>query len=162
MKWARLITILFVMAGCSVNKSSKTIHPYLGNSIGCGDFIVYKLEEDNTGFVSIAFNAKSVDLQRFQAYGVGKTDILEIKKKKYKGSISASICNDVMTEKPELVLEESPRQGVVEILIAEDQIEKAKNNEGYKVTIVLKKVLFEKSAIDYLRIEDVYVGWLPG
>ncbi len=161
MKWINLI-VSFVLVGCSVTRTSKPIHPYQGNSIGCGNFIVYKLTEDNTGYVSIAFNTKSVELEKFQAYGVGKTDILEIKKKQYKGSISASICNDVMIEKPDLILEESPRQGVLEIIIAEDELEKAKNNKGYKVTIVLKKVLFEKSIIDYLRIEDVYVGWLPG
>lgn len=152
----------FVLAGCAVNKGTKSIHVFKGDAIGCGDFIVYKLSDDNKEYISIAFNAKNVELRDFQAYGVGKTDIMEVKRRKYKEPISASICNDVMVDKPELVLEESPKQGVIEILISEENREKARKNQGYNVTIVLKKILFENSAIDYLRIENVYVGWLPG
>ena len=37
-------------------------------------------------------------MQDFQAYGVGKTDIMEVKYRKYKAPISPSICNDVMTD----------------------------------------------------------------
>lgn len=161
-QYLAVIIFCIVFAGCAVNKGTKSIHAFKGDAIGCGDFIVYKLSNDNKEYVSIAFNAKNVELQDFQAYGVGKTDIMEVKRRKYKEPISASICNDVMVDKPELIIEESPKQGVVEILIPEEEREKAKKNQGYKVTIVLKKILFENSAIDYLRIEDVYVGWLPG
>ena len=138
------------------------MHIFTGHSIGCGDFIVYKLSEDNREYVSIAFNAKKAELRDFQAYGVGKTDILEVRRRKYREPISPAICNDVMVDKPELILEESPKEGVIEILVSEEERKKAMENKGYKVTIVLKKVLFEDSAIDYLRIENVFVGWLPG
>jgi len=130
--------------------------------MGCGDFIVYKLTNDNKEYISVAFNAKNVELQDFQAYGIGLTDIMEVKRRKYKEPISASLCNDVMLDKPELIYEESPTQGTVEILVSSEEREKAKKNQGYRVTIVFKKVLFESSVIDYLRIEDVFVGWLPG
>lgn len=159
-----VIILLFsiLIAGCAVNKHTKSIHNFKGDAIGCGDFIVYKLSSDYTEYISVAFNARNVELQDFQAYGVGKTDIMEVKLRKYKAPISASICNDVMADKPELILEESPKQGVVEIIISEENREKARKNQGYNVTVVLKKVLFEDSTIDYLRIENVYVGWLPG
>ncbi len=162
MKSRLLPVCLLLLFGCAVNKGTKSIHVFKGDSIGCGDFIVYKLSEDNREYVSIAFNAKNVKLRDFQAYGVGKTDILEVKRRKYRESISASICNDVMVDKPELILDESPSEGVIEILISEEERKKASQNKGYNVTIVLKKVLFENSAIDYLRIENVFVGWLPG
>ena len=145
-----------------MNKKTKSLHSFDGDAIGCGDFIVYKLSRDTKEYISIAFNAKEVDLQAFQAYGVGMTDIMEVKRRKYKESIGASICNDVMVNKPDLLLEESPKQGVIEILVSDGEREKAKNNQGYYVTVVLKKLLFQDAAIDYLRIENVYVGWLPG
>ena len=157
-----ILSLCSLFAGCAVNKQTKSLHAFKGDAIGCGDFIVYKLSGDNKEYISIAFNAKKAELQDFQAYGVGKTDIMEVKYRKYKAPISASICNDVMTDKPELLVEESPTQGVIEIIISEEEREKAKNNQGYSLTIVLKKVLFEHSTIDYLRIENVFVGWLPG
>jgi len=67
-----------------------------------------------------------------------------------------------MGQKPELLGEESPSQGTVEMIGSAEEREKATKNQEYRVTVVFKKVIFEDSAIDYLRIEDVYVGWLPG
>lgn len=162
MKQIYLLIALFVISGCAVNKGTKSIHSFTGDSIGCGNFIVYKLSGDNKEYISVAFNAQNVEFDDFQAYGVAKTDIMEVKRRKYKEPISASLCNDVMADKPQLLLEESPKQGIVEIIVSDDDLEKAKKRQGYRVTIVLKKMLFENAAIDYLRIEDVYVGWLPG
>ena len=156
-----LITCL-ILSGCAVTKGTKSLHSFDGDSLGCGDFIVYKLTKDNKEYISVAFSAKNVELREFQAYGIGKTDIMQVKRRKYKEPIIASLCNDVMEQKPELLVEESPIQGTVEIIVSAEEREKAKKNQEYRVTVVFKKVIFEDSAIDYLRIEDVYVGWLPG
>ena len=159
----KLIIILSIFAtACAVNKGTKSIHPYNGDSLGCGNFIVYKLSKDKTEYVSIALNASKIAFENIQAYGVGKAEILEVKRKKYEGDISPSLCNDIMTDPPKVQLEETATSGIVEILLAENEIEKAKKNDGYRATIVLKNVVFTTMTVDYLRIENVYVGWLPG
>ena len=162
MKIHYYVVICIAFLGCAVNKKTQAFHAYRGDAVGCGNFIVYQLTDDNTEYVSVAFNAAEVEFNDFQAYGVGKTDVMQVRRLKYKGPIIASLCNDVMFEKPELLIEEAPTQGTIEILISAEERAKAKKNQGYRVTVVFKKVVFEDSSIDYLRIEDVYVGWLPG
>ncbi|MEM7297770.1 MAG: hypothetical protein AAF391_05835 [Bacteroidota bacterium] len=156
------LIILILAASCSVTKSTNSLHSYTGDAIGCGNFIVYKLSEDKKEYLSIAFNASTIEWEDVQAYAVDKTDILEIKRKKYDGPIDAVLCNDVMAEKPSELLEEIAIDGSVEIYLSELEREKAKRKEGYKVTLVLRKVVFDGVAVDYLKFENVYVGWLPG
>ncbi|MEM6643049.1 MAG: hypothetical protein AAF616_08730 [Bacteroidota bacterium] len=156
------IALALVSMSCSITKKTARTHSYEGDAIGCGNFIVYKLSEDNREYLSIALNAKNIEFTDFQAFGVGKTDVMEVKRRVYDESISASLCNDVMFEKPELLKEESPSQGIIELIVSQEEREKAQNGQGYRVTLVLKKVLFEEVLVDYLRIEDVFVGWLPG
>ena len=162
MKNFLFLLIGVVLAGCAVYKGTTSLHPFDGDGLGCRDFVVYRLTKDNTEYISIAFSAKSIEMREFQAYGIGKTDIMQVKRRKYKEPIIASLCSDFMTGKPELLQEEAPSQGTVEIIVSSEEREKAKKNQEYRITVVLKKVIFEDSAIDYLRIEDVLVGWLPG
>lgn len=138
------------------------MHPFNGESTGCGNFIVYKLSDDSKEYVSIVLNISSIDLQKMQAYSVGKADVVTVKRKKYNGSIAESLCNDVAATKPTELLEEVAVDGIVEVYVDALEKEKAERNEPYKVTIVLKKVVFKTLTIDYLRIENVNVGWLPG
>lgn len=161
MKFYSLI-LLFVFASCSVNKGTQSLHSFTGDSVGCGNFIVYKLSDDNKEYLSIAFNASTVEWEEVQAYVVGKTDILEVKRKKFDGPINTIICNDVMSEKPTELLEEVATEGTVEIYISELEKEKAERKEGYRINLILKKVVFDGVAVDYLKLENVYVGWLPG
>ncbi|WP_420315705.1 hypothetical protein [Ekhidna sp.] len=156
------ITIILFLLSCSVSKPTKTLHPYTGQQLGCGNFIAYKLSEDNNEYISISFNASNVELGAKQSYGIGKASIVEVKRKKYEGRIDQSLCNDVMMDKPDIIIEELATGGIVEILIRDEEIEKSKNNEPYNVTIILRDVTFEGSVVDYLRIEKINVGWLPG
>lgn len=162
MKNILVITSFILLSACAVNKNTKSTNPYTGDTVGCGDFIVYKLNEDNSGFVSIVIDAGSIDLESSQSYGIGKADIVKVSRKKYNGSIAASLCNDVMMDKPEEVLDEIATSGVIELLVKESEIEKAKKKEAYKVTVILRNVGFSDTTIDYIRLDDVTVGWLPG
>lgn len=138
------------------------MHSYTGAEVGCGNFIVYKLTLDNKEFVSIAFNSATVQWVDSQSFAVGKADVLEIKRKVYAGEIHQSLCNDIMMEKPEKLIEEVATSGIVEVLTSENERAKANKKEPYKVTIILKNVTFSEITIDYLRIENIHVGWLPG
>ena len=157
-----LTLLLLVVVGCTVNKGTSTIHPYSGNSVACGNFVVYKLTEDETGFVSLIVNASSINFEKTQIYAIEKAEAVKVDRKKYEGSIGSSICNDVLVDLPKVLLEESAREGLVEITLNDENLEKARNKQPYRVTITLKNVIFESMAIDYLLFENVYVGWLPG
>ena len=138
------------------------MHPYSGDAIGCGNFIIYQLTEDNQEYVSIKVDINSIAIQSMQSYALGKAQVVSVSRKKFEGVINQALCNDVIVEKPRKVLEEEARDGIVEVFLTESEIEKASNREPYIVTVVLKKVSFETMSIDYLRIENINVGWLPG
>ncbi|GAB4246639.1 MAG: hypothetical protein Tsb0034_25650 [Ekhidna sp.] len=159
-----LIIAIFALlfTACSVNKQTVSMHPFAGKQIGCGNFIVYKLTESEDEFVSVAFNAASVELSTHQAYAIGKAEVVEVKRKKYAAPIAATLCNDVMEEKPDELQEEVATEGVVEVLLSDVELQKAKKSQEYRATVILKRVTFESVTIDYLRIENVFVGWLPG
>ena len=148
--------------GCLVTKSTKSIHPYSGDSVGCGNFIIYKLSEDNNEYVSVVVDVSSVELHELQVYSLGKADVVKVTRKKYATPINASLCNDVIMDKPKELLKEIAMEGAVEVVVSEYNLEKAEKKEPYAVTIILKKVIFETMLIDYLRIENINVGWLPG
>ncbi|WP_425391876.1 hypothetical protein [Ekhidna sp.] len=159
--WAT--SILIFLASCAVNKSTNTFHPFNGNQVSCGNFIAYKLTDDNDEYVSVSFSASEVDFTESQVFGIGKAKVLEVRRKKYNGPISSTLCNDVMpAEMPDKVSDEVATSGLVEILLSQEDIEKAKNGQPYSVTIILKDVQFTEMTIDYLRIEKTNVGWLPG
>ncbi|MEQ9466633.1 MAG: hypothetical protein RLN88_04425 [Ekhidna sp.] len=149
-------------SACSVTKSTQSMHPFDGGSVGCGNFIVYKLSGDNQEYVSVVLDVTSIELQKMQAYSVDKAEVVKVKRKKYDGPINASLCNDVMMQKPNELLEEVAIDGIVEVYVDLLEKEKAEKKEPYKVTIVLKKIVFETMTIDYLRLENINVGWLPG
>ncbi|MEQ8904346.1 hypothetical protein [Ekhidna sp.] len=158
-----LISLLVVLfSACAVTKSTKTMHPYSGDNIGCGDFIIYKLANNNKEYVSVIIDMSAIEVENLQAYAIGKADVVIVTRRKFDGPINSSLCNDVMSDKPEELLEEIATDGVVELLVNEAQQEEKKKGNPYKVTVVLKKVVFEGMTIDYLRMENVNVGWLPG
>jgi len=138
------------------------MHPFKGGAVGCGDFIIYKLTEDNNGYVSIIFDMSVIELQAMQAYAIGKTDILNITRKTFDGPIHAALCNDVMGERPNELLSENAISGVFELRVSEIQRKNKERGEPYRVTVILKNIAFSTMTIDYLRLEDVTVGWLPG
>ncbi len=156
------LALIILSSACSVTKSTKSSHPFTGDSVGCGNFIVYKLSEDNTEYVSVAVNIRSIDLEGQQAYAIGKADVVEVKRQKFAGKVNASLCNDVMIDMPKEELEEIATSGIVELKLNNAELKKAKNKEPYKATVVLKNVVFSSITIDYLYLENIYVGWLPG
>ena len=162
MKSLSIVLLTLLVGGCTVNKNTSTMHPFTGHEIGCGNFIVFKLSEDNTEYVSVAFNASEVEWEDFQGYSLEKAQIAKVERKKYRSPIHTTLCNDVMTDRPEQLLSDVAISGTLEILANDIEREKAKEDQGYRVTIILKDVFFENSSIDYLRIDNVYVGWLPG
>ena len=156
------LLLILAIASCSVTKSTKSMHPYSGGSVGCGNFIVYKLTEDNKEYVSVVVDVLSIELESMQTYAIGKADVIKVSRKKYDGVIDAALCNDVMANKPKKLFEEEATSGQVELILNKVEMEKAKKNEPYRATIVLKKIVFESTSIDYLRLENINVGWLPG
>ncbi len=158
----KLLPILLITS-CSVSKNTKTIHPFSGGSVGCGNFIVYKLTEDNKEYVSVVVDVSSIELEPRQSYGIGKSDVVKVTRKKYDSEINTTLCNDLMPEKrPSEILEEVASDGTIELLVSEPELEKANKNEPYKATVILRNVVFETVSIDYLRLENINVGWLPG
>ena len=148
-----LLTLLLLI-GCTVTKNTKSIHPYTGASVGCGNFIIYKLGEDNKEYVSVVVDISSIELESTQTYGIGKTEVVKVTRKKFDSSIDATLCNDVMpATRPVELLEEVASEGIVEVIVVEAELEKAEKREAYRATVILKNVVFETQAIDYLRLE---------
>lgn len=153
--------LLILFSACAVNKASTTSHPFVGGQVGCGNFTIYKLSEDNTELISISLKANGLDLRESQAYSVEKSAI-EVKRKKYANAIDASLCNDIMSEMPKLVSELIATDGLVEVRVTKENLEKYNANDAYRVTLIIKDLVFPDSKIDYLQIENVVVGWMPG
>lgn len=163
MKKLIYLILMLLIAGCSVTKNTKTLHPFSGDSIGCGNFTVFKLTEDNMEYVAVTVDIPSIELISKQAYGIGKTDLVKVVRKKYDGAINETLCNDIMPASfPKEMLMETAEEGLVEVIVTKADQEKAANNQPYKATVVLRNVVFETVSIDYLRFENINVGWLPG
>lgn len=145
-----------------MSKSTNSVNPFDGDVVGCGNFIVYKLSENDQEFISIALHASSVELRSNQSYGVGKSEALEIKWKKFDGDVSPTLCNDVAGVRPTKTLERAAKSGVLNVRIDKISLEKSKTGAPYKVTLVLKNVVFDGLVVDYLEIQDAQVGWIPG
>lgn len=161
MKISQLLLVALVVS-CSVTKNTQSMHPYKGDEVACGNFIAYKLTQGNDEYISISFNASTVEYVESQIYAIGKTDIVEVSRKKFNGDISAALCNDVMMDQPSEVSSETATSGTIEVIVSEAERRKAESKQGYRVTIVLKEVKFSEVTVDYLRLENIYVGWLPG
>lgn len=150
-------------SSCTTTKTTKSINPFFkGEQVGCGSFIVYKLSEDKTQLISIAMNMQDMEIKSSQSYRLNSAETIEIKWKVYESDISATLCNDVMIEKPRKIKEMGTKSGTVELIIDEIEANKMKRKMPYIVTIVLKRVEFDEGFIHYLKIENVNVGWLPG
>ncbi len=163
MKNLIFLTLVLVIASCSVTKNTQKMHPFSGDSIGCGNFTVFKLTENNAEYVSISVDVSSIELVSKQAYGIGKTDIVKVVRKKYYAAINETLCNDVMPSTfPKELLTEIAKEGMVEVILTKADQEKAMNKQPYKATVVLRNVVFETISVDYLRLENINVGWLPG
>ena len=163
MKKLVYLFLFLTIVSCSVTKNTKTIHPFSGDAIGCGNFIAYKLTDDNSEYVSVKVDVPTIELQKKQMYGVGIADAITIVRKKYDGPINAALCNDLIPSTfPKELVNETATEGLLELILSESEIEKAKNKEPYKATLILKNVVFETVTIDYLRLEDISVGWFPG
>lgn len=139
------------------------MHPYKGDSVACGNFIVYKLTDDNKEYTSVKVDITSLDLVGSQSFGIGKSEVVQVKRKKFDAPINETLCNDLMPAVfPKTLLEEVATDGIVEIIVSETDQENAKNRKPYRATVILKNVVFESQSIDYLRLDNIYVGWLPG
>lgn len=160
----RFYTLFFLVliSACAVNKSTNSMHPYKGDEIACGNFVIYKLTENNSEYISIRVDANAIELENIQAYGIGKSDVVNVERRKFEGEVQASLCNDVMMDKPRQLLKEVAISGIVELRVTQQELEKAEAKDGYRVTVILKNVIFETQTIDYLQIDSAYVGWLPG
>ena len=154
--------LILISLGCSVRIKTKEIHPYIGDSVGCGSFIIYKLSADDTEYLSVIIDATFIEWENKQTYSIAKANVVYVSRKKYEKSIAASLCNDVMVEKPKLLLTEDATEGISELIISDENIEKAKKNQAYQVSVVLKNISFETLFLDYLYLEKITVGWLPG
>lgn len=152
--------VLLIAVGCAVSKQTNAINPFQGEKVGCGNFIVYKLSEDKTQFISISLNASEIEFE--DSFAKVDPQLIEIRWKKYDGDISPSLCNDLMMEKPELLNDQVSKSGNIEIRVNDSEKKKKDNNEPYKVTVTLENVVFQGLVIDYLQIQNVVVGWLPG
>lgn len=155
-----VLTLLLMIASCSVSKKTSTINPFQGDTVGCGNFIVFRLSEDGKQYISVSVNANEVEFE--DSFALVDAKAVEVKWKKFAGDIRSAICNDVMGDKPSQLNDQVAKSGAVSIKINDEERRKKENNEAYKVTVVLKELIFEDLTVDYLQIENVVVGWLPG
>ena len=162
MKNILLLVFVFLSISCTVTKSTSKIHPFNGDDLGCENLIAYKLSKNNHEYVSINVDIGSIELGEKQAYGIGKSDVVEVVRRKFEGPVNQTLCTDVIIDrKPEKLLEETATEGIVELYVNKDELVKVKDNRPYTATIILRNVLFETTSIDYLRLERINVGWSP-
>ncbi len=148
------------MLSCSVSKQTSSLNLFQGESAGCGNFIVYKLSTDGIQYISVSVNANEIEFE--DSYAQVDAQDIEVRWKKFSGDISASICNDVIVDRPELLINQVAKTGSITITVIDSEQEKKENDQPYKVTVVLKNIVFENLTVDYLQLENVVVGWLPG
>jgi len=149
-----------MVVGCTVSKKTTAINPFQGDSAGCGNFIVYQLSEDGTQYISVSLNANEVKFE--DSYALVDAESIEVIWRKFDGDIRRSICNDVIVEKPNQLIDQKARSGEISIKVSDIELKKKENEEAYRVTLILDDLIFNGLFIDYLTIENVVVGWLPG
>lgn len=154
--------VLILLSACTVSKSTNTINPFRGDVAGCGNFIVYKLSEDGNQFISVALHAASIELGASQTFSIGRSEAVEIKWKKFEGDVGATLCNDVVGQRPRRIYDFTATSGTLNVQIDEVELVKVKAGDPYNVNLLLKNVVFDSLVVDYLEIKDAKVGWIPG
>lgn len=154
--------LFWLLSSCVTTKTNSLKHPFDGDQLGCGSFIAFKLSADKRQVVSVAVNMTGIDVEPSQNFRIGDTDVVEVKWKVYDGDIGPSLCNDLIGQQPDLLEERIADGGLLEILVGEEEIKKQQRREPYKVTLVIRRATFDELRIDYLKVEALLVGWLPG
>lgn len=155
-----LVSILILSFSCSVSKQTGAINPFQGERVGCGNFIVYKLSEDGSQYISISVNANEVEFK--DSYALVEAESIEVRWRKFDGNISSFICSDISGDKPGLQINQIAKSGSISIKVSDEELKKKEKEEAYKVTLILKDIIFDGLTIDYLHLENIQVGWLPG
>lgn len=159
----QIIWLVLLLAGCTVRQTISTINPFSnGDQVGCGNFIIYKLSQDGKEYVSVALNATGLELAEIQTFYIGRDDLLEVKWKKFESDVRKMLCNDVLGRRPETISDWLAQSGSVTLKLSGQDLEKSKRREAFNVSLILKKVAFEGTSVDYLSIENVTIGWIPG
>ncbi len=151
-----------LIASCTVSKTTSPLHPFRGGQLGCGNFVVYKLTEDEKAYISVSYVASAYQFKETQSFEISVGGGVKVRWKKFEESIRSSLCNDVRTVNLRPTLDQTAESGSVEVRIDQNSLSMAEDDKPYEVTLVLKNIVFDGLVVDYLQIENVTVGWMPG
>ena len=153
--------ILFLLCSCVTNRNLSS-HPYSGSTIGCGSFTVYKLTQMNKGFLSVRYTGDYESLSQESSIDLSKTQLFTVQNKFYDGSIKELLCNDVLINPPIELSNEEAIAGELSISMTKEDFQSMKSGRPYEISVRLKNIQFESGVIEYIELENVLVGWLPG
>lgn len=144
----------------SFNKASK----------GCGNFVVTKVNFENTAGISVSANSKKLDLTNEEkSFEIGTTKEIDVKMLLGQ-NIDSLYCNDVLDPNEPTPTRLKAIDGLVTIKINKSSsISKPGQQGTYNVDVTIQNVSFENEDgsqsdmfIKSLFFDDVSVGWYPG
>lgn len=168
--YIRCLSALSVFAiGCSPAVVTPDALLFTGDSGGCGNFHVYRFNTNRTIAISLYVDQKAL------AIGEGHSNVeidqnqngLQLEIVQFAQPAGSYFCDDVDGD-PFPIATWVAVTGEIEIGIAYIAPPAAFANATHRVAVVMKNIKVKNSKTGQLaelsdvRIEDVWVGWLPG
>lgn len=133
-----------------------------GLQAACGNFQVFLLNDEQSGYLQISLDARNYDLKKDNEFNLAEEPALSVRYKKFDRDISSQVCNDIMPPvQPKLMEQDIPTSGKVIIKLSERNWHQYKEGAPYEIDILLIDVEFEGGTISK-HLKGLTVGWMPG
>ncbi len=175
-----LLIVIIIFSGCNKNNTSNSVNSniqtselqktdlssynFVGETKGCGNFLVYKATKDKTKVLRIEVNERKLNLTKEpQTFDIAETKLINIRidnfgQETYENRFD--YCYDAITAKPKPKIYQAVSGKII--------ISKSKDTDPfYEVTLMLKEIKFDTSdakpfTIQQFEIKDVQVGFSMG
>jgi|GEM_PF-2644098 len=166
-RYLKFFILIIVLSGCQVNKnqSSTAAHEVSQSRIiACGNFNVYILNQEGTGYIRIFVDANKYALQAENQFDLSTTSPVLVEQLLFEEDITQTLCSDVMiVRSPKLIESKSAIEGMLSITLNRENLSRYKQHQQYAMDISLKGVKFtEGDSPIFIRLNAVGVGWMPG
>ena len=136
---------------------------------GCGNILVYKINDDDTAGISVSARKEELNLSTTEkTFEIGKTNGLNVEIL-IGDKIAMLYCSDVLYPDQPKFKQLTGKSGKAIISISKIDESQPEWNGNYTATVILKNVHFVEESgnnsditVDGIIFKDVRVGWLAG
>lgn len=164
-----IVPLLFFTAlwcGCGSNPVAPD--GFVGQTIGCGNFSVYRFNAEMTDAILVQATANDLELGRTPVEFKLPHESLNVRIERFSGRAEQYYCDDVFGDDPEITDTYRAVSGTVRIAVGDTiYVDPSGFMTAYRVNVSLIDVQFEDG--DGTRVDvpeadfgEITVGWLPG